>query len=74
MNPLYNEMQKNGQGGQLPDGLQNMITAFAQFRSTFRGDPKETVKMLMDSGRMSQDQFNQLANMATTLRKYFYHG
>lgn len=70
MNPLFNEINK----GQLPDGLQNMLKSFSEFRSAFRGDPRETVKMLMDSGRMSQDQFNQLANMANTLRQYFYHG
>ena len=72
MNPLFKQM--NNGNGQLPSGLQNMITAFADFRSAFRGDPRETVKMLMDSGRMTQDQFNQLANMANTLSKYFYHG
>lgn len=69
MNPLFHELNKGGD--QLPGGLQNMLTAFAEFRSTFRGDPKETVKMLMDSGRMSQEQFNQFANMANKMREYF---
>lgn len=47
----------------------NFINQFNQFRSTFTGNPEQQVKELISSGRMSQDQFNQLAQMANQLRQ-----
>lgn len=41
-----------------------MIQAFNDFRSKFRGDPEQTVNQLVASGRMSQSQLNQLQQMA----------
>jgi len=35
----------------------------------FTGDPKEQVQQLLQSGRMSQTQFNNLAQTANQLRK-----
>jgi hypothetical protein len=32
-----------------------------------RGDPREIVQGLLKSGQMTQDQFNQLAEMATQI-------
>ena len=46
----------------------NLINQFMQFRSTFSCNPQEQVQKLLQSGQMSQDQFNQLAQMATQLR------
>ena len=43
---------------------QNMFTQFQQFQQNFQGDPRQQVQMLLNSGRMSQEQFNQLSNMA----------
>ncbi len=50
---------------QMNSGLVNMIRQFNQFKQTFRGDPKSQVQQLLDSGQMSQQQFNQLSQMAT---------
>lgn len=41
-----------------------MIQQFNQFRQTFQGDPRQQVQHLLDSGQMSQEQFNQLSSMA----------
>ncbi len=49
------------------NGFQNpiqMIQQFNQFRQTFQGDPRQQVQNLLDSGQMSQEQFNQLSSMA----------
>lgn len=43
---------------------QNMFAQFQQFQQNFQGDPRQQVQMLLNSGRMSQEQFNQLSNMA----------
>lgn len=46
----------------------NMISQFQQFRNNFRGDPQQQVQQLLNSGQMSQQQFNQLSQMATQFR------
>lgn len=62
-NPLFNAMSGNKQ----QNGMQNMIQAFQQFKNAFNGDPQQQVQALLNSGRMSQEQFNQLAQMANQL-------
>lgn len=48
-----------------------MIAQFNQFKQNFRGDPKKEVERLMQSGQMSQQQFNELQRQATELQKFF---
>lgn len=42
-----------------------MIQAFNNFRRTFTGNPEEEVKKLVASGKINQQQLNQLQSMAT---------
>lgn len=44
--------------------FQQMMQQFQQFRQTFQGDPKAEVEKLLQSGKMSQQQLNQLQQMA----------
>lgn len=64
MNSLYNEFQPNKL-----NQMGNFLTQFNQFRSAFTGNPEQQVKQLISSGRMSQEQFNQLAQTANQLQK-----
>lgn len=65
-NSLFNEFNSNSN----PMGqFNNFLTQFNQYRSTFKGNPEAQVKQFLQSGRMSQEQFNQLAETATMLRK-----
>lgn len=64
MNSLYNELQPNK-----TNSMGDFLTQFNQFRSTFTGNPEQQVKQLINSGRMSQEQFNQLAQTANQLRQ-----
>lgn len=41
-----------------------MIQQFNQFRQNFQGDPRQQVQNLLNSGQMSQEQFNQLSSVA----------
>lgn len=62
-NPIFQAMG----GGSMPGPLSNfgvMMQSFNQFASAFKGDPKQKVQELLNSGRMSQEQLNQLQNMA----------
>nr|DAH19594.1 MAG TPA: hypothetical protein [Caudoviricetes sp.] len=62
-NPLYNALG----GGKMPGPMgqfQQMMQQFQQFRQSFQGDPKAEVQKLLQSGKMSQQQLNQLQAMA----------
>ena len=52
------------------DNLSNFLNRFNQFSSQFSGNPEIKVKQLLQSGQMSQDQFNQFAQTANMLRKF----
>ena len=47
-----------------PMQLLNMINQFNQFKSSFTGDPRQQVQQLLNDGKMSQNQLNQLMQMA----------
>ena len=54
-NPLYQMM-----GQQMPPIMQR----FQQFQQMFKGDPKQQVQQLLQSGRVTQQQYNQAVQMA----------
>lgn len=63
MNPLFKALG----GGQLPGPMGNfasMLQQFKQFKASFQGDPKAEVQKLLQSGKMSQQQLDQLQQAA----------
>ena len=60
-NPLFNAL-----GGGMPQGNEpmQMIQQFMQFKQNFKGDPKAEVEKMLQSGRISQQQLNQVQQMA----------
>ena len=63
MSLLYNDFQTQ------PTKMNNFLNQFSQFKSTFTGNPEQQVKQLLNSGKMSQEQFNQFAQTANQLRQ-----
>lgn len=56
-------------GNQPPNNWLMQIMAQAQdLQKTFEGNPREEVERLLNSGQMSQDQFNKFAQMANQIR------
>jgi len=53
-------------GGGMPN---NILQRFQQFRQTFQGDPRQQVQQLLNSGRVSQAQYNQAVQMAQQLQR-----
>nr|DAQ12529.1 MAG TPA: hypothetical protein [Caudoviricetes sp.] len=52
-------------GGQMPMGnFAQMMKQFQQFKANFHGDPKAEVEKLLQSGKLNQQQLNQLQQMA----------
>ncbi|MBE5703943.1 MAG: hypothetical protein EGS62_06925 [Ruminococcus sp.] len=60
-NPLFNAL---GGGTPQGNGPMQMIQQFMQFRQNFKGDPKEEVQKMLQSGKISQQQLNQVQQMA----------
>lgn len=60
-NPLFNAL-----GGGMPqgNGPTQMIQQFMQFKQNFKGDPKAEVEKMLQSGKISQQQLNQVQQMA----------
>lgn len=54
----------------MPGGIGNLIRQFRQFRASFQGDPQQQVQQLLNSGKMSQEQFNQLAGLANQFQRF----
>lgn len=48
--------------------MQNLIQRLNQFRQSFQGNPKQQVQQLLNSGQMSQNQYNQLSQLATQIQ------
>jgi hypothetical protein len=62
MNQLYNQINRtNGN---------DFISRFNQFRQTINGDPRAQVQNLLNSGRVSQEQYNMAVQQANQLMKF----
>lgn len=51
------------------NNFQQMMQQFNQFRQSFQGNPQEQIQQLMNSGKISQDQYNNAYQMATQFQK-----
>ena len=63
-NPLFSLL--GGQGMPQPG---NIFQQFMQFRQNFRGDPRQQVQQLMNSGKITQEQYNNAVQMAQQLQR-----
>ena len=59
MNPLYQQMNNSGN---------NLMQRFQQFKQSFTGNPQQQVQQLLNSGKVSQAQYNQAVQMAQQLQ------
>lgn len=62
-NPLFN-MFSNSQFR----NMQGMINHFNQFKRTFKGDARQQVQDMLNSGEISQAQYDQAVQMAKSLQ------
>ena len=59
-NPLF---------GMMNNQPNNLIQRFQQFQRMFKGNPQEQVQQLLNSGKVSQDQYNKAVQMASQLQR-----
>ena len=62
-NPLFQAMNRQNQGNA------PIVQRFMQFRNSFNGNPQQAVQQLLNSGKISQSQYNQAVQMANQLAK-----
>ena len=62
-NPLYNMM---GNTNSQPN---NLIARFNQFRQNFKGDPRQQIQELLNSGKVSQQQYDKAVQMAQQFQR-----
>lgn len=63
-NPIFKILNGNNSMPMAYNSFKNMVAQFQQFKETFQGDPRQEIEKLLQSGRMSQQQLNQLQEMA----------
>lgn len=60
MNQLFNMFGKNN--------MNPMIKQFMQFKNSFNGDAREQVQQMLNSGQITQEQYNQAVEMANQFK------
>lgn len=64
MNPLFQMMNK-------PNGnMMQLLQQFQQFKQNFKGNPQEMIQQMLNSGRISQQQYNSAVQMAQQLQAF----
>lgn len=64
MNKLYEQI-----GPQNP--YQNMMKQFEEFRKNFTGNPQEKIQQMLNSGQISQQQYNMAVQKANMIKSFF---
>ena len=68
-NPLMGLLGGNQTPGFNPIQL---IQQFQQFKRNFKGDPRQQVQDLLNSGKMTQEQLDQCTSMAQQLQNILH--
>lgn len=63
-NPLFNSM-----GGANLGNMAGLIQQFQQFKQNFQGNPQQQVQQLLNSGKVSQEQYNKAVQMAQAFQQ-----
>ena len=66
--PLFDMMGNNKMPGPMGQ-MQQMMSEFKRFRESFKGDPQQEIQKLLNSGQMTQAQYNELAQTAQQMAR-----
>lgn len=68
-NPLMGLL---GNSNPQPNNFFGLIQQFQQFKQNFKGDPRQQVQELLNSGKMTQEQLDQCTSMAKSLQNILH--
>lgn len=60
MNNLYQKLNP----------MANMMEQFEKFRQNFHGDARAQVQQMLNSGQITQEQFNKASQMANQIMRF----
>lgn len=63
-NPLYKAFGNSQYGN-----MNGLLRQFQQFKNNFKGDPREQIQQMLNSGRISQEDYNKAVQMANTFQR-----
>lgn len=66
MNPLYEQTNKVN--------MDRLVNSINTFQRNFHGDPKAEVERMLQTGQMTQEQFNRLAQQANQIMQMLSGG
>lgn len=75
-NSLFKQFGGKGQNGAFnggigrfgnPQKISTMIQKFMQFRKAFKGDAKAQVKTLLDTGKITQEELDEVMGVANQI-------
>ena len=62
-NQLYNQMMNGG------NQQNNFLQRFNQFRQSFSGNPQQQIQRMLNSGQITQDQYNRAVQQAQNIMR-----
>lgn len=62
-NQLYNQMMGGG------NQQSNFLQRFNQFRQNFSGNPQQQIQRMLNSGQITQDQYNRAVQQAQNIMR-----
>lgn len=62
-NQLYNQMMNGG------NRQNNFLQRFNQFRQSFSGNPQQQIQRMLNSGQITQDQYNRAVQQAQEIMR-----
>ena len=66
MNPLFKAFGNNN----IPSPFAEIIKQAREMQKTFKGNPRDEVQKLLNSGAMSQQTFNELSRQAEQIAQF----
>ena len=65
MNPLFQMLMNKPNSGAI-----QLLQRFQQFRQTYSGNPQQQIQQMLQSGQITQQQYNSAVQMAQQLQQF----
>lgn len=53
-----------------PNNIQQVLAQLNQFKEQFHGDPRQQIQQMLNSGKISQAQYDQAVKIANSLSQF----
>lgn len=67
--PVYNVFGNSSNGASKENPITNIMQQFERFKSSFTGDARQQVQQLLNSGKVSQSDYNRAVQLANKFQQ-----